>query len=116
MSHDPTVDFEANATPKLSTTPESTEFSTTFVLSEEDHTIGNSLRYMLNQNPNVILCGYSVPHPLVSVLHLHVQTKNISAWDALKQALRDIQALCGHIESTFDAAESEYYEQGGTGH
>eukprot|EP00285_Hemiselmis_virescens_P017850 CAMPEP_0173379514 /NCGR_PEP_ID=MMETSP1356-20130122/2428_1 /TAXON_ID=77927 ORGANISM="Hemiselmis virescens, Strain PCC157" /NCGR_SAMPLE_ID=MMETSP1356 /ASSEMBLY_ACC=CAM_ASM_000847 /LENGTH=116 /DNA_ID=CAMNT_0014332859 /DNA_START=42 /DNA_END=392 /DNA_ORIENTATION=+ len=116
MSHDPTIDFEANTTPKLSTTPESTEFSTTFVLSDEDHTMGNSLRYMLNQNPNVILCGYSVPHPLVATLHLHVQTKNITAWEALKQALRDIQEMCDHTGAVFDQAETAYYAEGGTGH
>ncbi len=30
-------------------TPESTEFSTTFVMREEDHTLGNAIRYALNQ-------------------------------------------------------------------
>ena len=30
-----------------------TEFNTTFVMHNEDHTLGNALRMMLNQNPKV---------------------------------------------------------------
>ena len=30
-----------------------TEFNTTFVMYDEDHTLGNALRMMLNQNPKV---------------------------------------------------------------
>jgi DNA-directed RNA polymerase subunit L len=29
-------------------TPDSTEFSTTFVMRDEDHTLGNTLRMVLN--------------------------------------------------------------------
>ena len=84
-------------------TPESTEFSTTFVMREEDHTLGNAIRYALNQkyvvdtysilcvvlnfflfhtnftfpfgSPDVTFCGYSVPHPLENKMHVHIQTK-----------------------------------------
>ncbi|KAI6678314.1 hypothetical protein NL676_039110 [Syzygium grande] len=35
----------------------------TFSLTEEDHTLANALRFTLNQDPRVIFCGYSIPHP-----------------------------------------------------
>lgn len=34
------------------------EHSTTFVIGNEDHTLGNSLRYYLQKNPEVEFCGY----------------------------------------------------------
>mmetsp|Transcript_71461 Transcript_71461/g.190850 ORF Transcript_71461/g.190850 Transcript_71461/m.190850 type:complete len:118 (-) Transcript_71461:389-742(-) len=102
--------------PKLETTPESTEFSTTFVVREEDHTLGNVIRYALNQNPDVTFCGYSVPHPLESKMHIHIQTKGISASDALKKALRDVMKMCDHVKETFEESENDYYASGGTGH
>lgn len=30
----------------------------TFALAGEDHTLGNTLRYMLNKNPEVVFAGY----------------------------------------------------------
>ena len=102
--------------PKLDTTPESTEFSTTFVMRDEDHTLGNAIRFALNQNPDVTFCGYSVPHPLESKMHVHVQTKNISASEALKKALREIMTMCEHVKDTFEESENDYYASGGTGH
>ena len=35
----------------------------TFVLHNEDHTLGNALRYMMLKDPDVDFCGYNVPHP-----------------------------------------------------
>mmetsp|Transcript_50512 Transcript_50512/g.120181 ORF Transcript_50512/g.120181 Transcript_50512/m.120181 type:complete len:118 (-) Transcript_50512:104-457(-) len=102
--------------PKLETTPDSTEFSTTFVMRDEDHTLGNTLRMVLNNNPKVTFTGYSVPHPLENKMHVHIQTKGISAAEALKDALREITVMCDHIGNTFEQAEDEYVDSGGTGH
>mmetsp|Transcript_25907 Transcript_25907/g.40558 ORF Transcript_25907/g.40558 Transcript_25907/m.40558 type:complete len:118 (+) Transcript_25907:92-445(+) len=109
-------DDEAADLPKLETTQESTEFSTTFVMRDEDHTLGNALRMMLNNNPNVTFCGYSVPHPLESKMHLHIQTKEIAAAEALKEALKGLMVMCDHVNETFEASEDTYYQEGGTGH
>ena len=35
----------------------------TFILKGESHTLGNALKNVLLQNPNVTFCGYSIPHP-----------------------------------------------------
>lgn len=40
----------------------------------------------------------------------------ISAAEALKDALREITVMCDHIGNTFEQAEDEYVDSGGTGH
>ncbi|KAL7162635.1 hypothetical protein ACSBR2_043008 [Camellia fascicularis] len=37
--------------------------TSTFSLADEDHTLANSVRFTLNQDPRVTFCGYSIPHP-----------------------------------------------------
>jgi DNA-directed RNA polymerase I and III subunit RPAC2 len=34
-----------------------------YVFFDEDHTLGNSLRYILSKRSDVEFCGYSIPHP-----------------------------------------------------
>lgn len=46
----------------------------TYSLAGEDHTLGNSLRFMLNKNPHVSFAGYSVPHPADELVNVRVQT------------------------------------------
>ncbi|KAI5104934.1 DNA-directed RNA polymerases I and III subunit RPAC2 [Silurus meridionalis] len=47
----------------------------TFVLHEEDHTLGNSLRYMVMKNTEVEFCGYSITHPSESKINFRIQTR-----------------------------------------
>ena len=47
--------------------------SATFTLHNEDHTMGNTLRYMLNKTPSVSFVGYSVPHPAEAKMNLRLQ-------------------------------------------
>lgn len=46
----------------------------TFVIGDEDHTIGNALRHVLTQDESVGYTGYSVPHPSEPYVHIRVQT------------------------------------------
>ncbi|RWS07653.1 RNA polymerase I/III 16Kd polypeptide-like protein, partial [Dinothrombium tinctorium] len=46
----------------------------TLVLHDEDHTLGNALRYMIMKNPSVKFCGYSMPHPNERKVILQIQT------------------------------------------
>ena len=48
--------------------------SRTFVIGDEDHTLGNALRHVLIRDPRVAFAGYCVPHPSEPVVHLRVQT------------------------------------------
>lgn len=46
----------------------------TFQIDDEDHTLGNALRYIIMKNPEVELCGYSIPHPAEAKMNLRIQT------------------------------------------
>jgi DNA-directed RNA polymerase I and III subunit RPAC2 len=43
-----------------------------YVFYDEDHTLGNALRYILIKNPNTDICGYSIPHPSENKLVLRL--------------------------------------------
>ena len=55
------------------------------------HTIGNILNYELNNNENVIFCGYNIQHPLTERLHIRVKTKtNIPPINVILQSINNI--------------------------
>lgn len=81
-----------------------------FQILDEDHTVGNALRYIIMKNPEVEFCGYSIPHPSENKLNIRIQTYgNITAVEALHQGLDNLSELCTHVEETF----SEKVEAGG---
>uniref|UniRef100_A0A8C5WQZ8 DNA-directed RNA polymerases I and III subunit RPAC2 n=1 Tax=Laticauda laticaudata TaxID=8630 RepID=A0A8C5WQZ8_LATLA len=75
----------------------------TFVLNNEDHTLGNSLRYMIMKNPEVEFCGYSITHPSESKINFRIQTRGgLPAIDAFQKGLEDLTGVCQHILNTFE--------------
>lgn len=73
-----------------------------FQITEEDHTLGNALRYMIMKNPEVEFCGYSIPHPSENLLNLRIQTYGgCTAVDALQKGLADLMDLCDVVEDKF---------------
>ena len=85
---------------KIKILPGSSEDGTSasFQIIDEDHTLGNALRYII-KNPEVEFCGYSIPHPSENKLNIRIQTYgNISAVEALHQGLDNLSELCGAIE------------------
>lgn len=81
-----------------------------FQILDEDHTVGNALRYIIMKNPEVEFCGYSIPHPSENKLNIRIQTYgNITAMEALHQGLDNLSELCTHVEETF----SEKVDAGG---
>ena len=73
-----------------------------FQVLDEDHTLGNALRYMIMKNPEVEFCGYSIPHPSENKLNIRIKTYgNITALEALHQGLDNLSELCTHVEETF---------------
>ncbi|MEW5298879.1 MAG: hypothetical protein WDW38_000389 [Sanguina aurantia] len=84
-------------------------YGVTFAIEDEDHTLANTLRFFLNKNPNVAFCGYSMPHPSEEVVNIRVQTTGeVTASQALRSACDDVQQVCTHITSTFQAALAEF--------
>ncbi|KAG9439496.1 hypothetical protein H6P81_019661 [Aristolochia fimbriata] len=82
--------------------------SSTFSLSDEDHTLANPLRYTLNQDSRVAFCGYSIPHPSENRVNIRVQTIGHPAKDVLKDALQDLMLICQHVRITFDKAVVDF--------
>ncbi|EDO38993.1 predicted protein, partial [Nematostella vectensis] len=74
----------------------------TFVLHDEDHTLGNSLRYIIMKNPDVKFCGYSIPHPSESKINLRIQTHGTPASDVLRRGLSELTAMCEHALAAFE--------------
>ncbi|AET40177.1 DNA-directed RNA polymerase core subunit RPC19 Ecym_5423 [Eremothecium cymbalariae DBVPG len=73
-----------------------------FQISDEDHTLGNALRYIIMKNPEVEFCGYSIPHPSETVLNLRIQTYGkMTAVEALHKGLKDLMDLCDVVEDKF---------------
>lgn len=73
-----------------------------FQILEEDHTLGNPLRYIIMKNPQVEFAGYSIPHPSENLLNLRIQTYGeITAVEALQKGLSDLMDLCDVVEEKF---------------
>lgn len=79
--------------------------SATFSILQEDHTLGNALRYMIMRNSKVDFCGYSIPHPSEEKLHMRIQTEEgYSAVEAMEEGLDSLINMCLHIQETFETA------------
>lgn len=78
----------------------------TFAFRNEDHTLGNLVRYFLMKNPHVEAAGYNIPHPSENIMNLWVQTKAIgpAAIGSVEEVSPDmaleesrINFLCGFL-------------------
>ncbi|KAI8080255.1 DNA-directed RNA polymerase [Gilbertella persicaria] len=85
----------------------------TFCFKEEDHTLGNALRHVINKNPHVDFCGYSIPHPSEAKMNVRIQTTDkTTSIDALKTGLSNLYDLVAHVREAYaaDLAKKEYVE------
>lgn len=84
---------------------------TTFTLHNEDHTIGNVLRHVLNTSPEVDFVGYSVPHPSEHKMNLRLQTVGPPATEVLERALGTVFEVGEHVLASFDQAVQQHQQQ-----
>uniref|UniRef100_V5G8K4 DNA-directed RNA polymerases I and III subunit RPAC2 n=1 Tax=Anoplophora glabripennis TaxID=217634 RepID=V5G8K4_ANOGL len=82
--------------------------SKTFVFKDEGHTLGNALRCVISNYPDVQFCGYTVPHPAESKMHFRIQMHKGKAVDALKRGLEDLVNVC---DTTLEKFEEELQNQ-----
>ena len=89
----------------------------TFIIKNEDHTLGNLLRYVITRHPDVEFCGYSMPHPSEAKMHLRIQCSSMqrqvtfldsSAISILRKGLFDVQRMCETTLSKFQSELLEY--------
>lgn len=101
---DAPVDVPENNTEKIKVLPGALADGTaaSFQITDEDHTLGNPLRYLIMKNPEVEFCGYLIPHPLEPKLNLRIQTYGgTTAIEALHKGLDDLADLCNVVEEKF---------------
>lgn len=60
MAIDPAAAMAPDLGPKVAIAPGGSDTSCTFVFLREDHTLGNTLRYILNQDASVEFAGYGL--------------------------------------------------------
>jgi len=80
-----------------------------FQIENEDHTLGNALRYIIMRNPDVEFCGYSIPHPSEAKMNIRIQTYGkITAIEALKKGLVDLMDLCDIVMHKFNTEAQRF--------
>ncbi|KAI9293364.1 RBP11-like subunits of RNA polymerase [Neoconidiobolus thromboides FSU 785] len=86
--------------------------STTFQLKEEDHTLGNALRWTVAKDQKVEYVGYSIPHPSEPLLNFRIQTFNdTTSVRAMEDGLDNLIAISKHINDQFiQEMEKKEYE------
>ncbi|CAK7241040.1 MAG: RNA polymerase subunit AC19 [Sporothrix thermara] len=90
--------------------PGSTPTAASFEFLEENHTMGNALRYIIMKNPNVEFCAYAIPHPSEAKMNIRIQTYEGTAIEALEKGLRDLQDLCDVVGEKYWDARNQYVE------
>ncbi|KAG4438539.1 hypothetical protein IFR05_005963 [Cadophora sp. M221] len=101
--------------------PGSSDTAASFEFMKEDHTLGNSLRYIIMKkmnrwlihvavfSPDVEFCGYSIPHPSEALMNIRIQTyEGTTAVEALEKGLSDLMDLCDVVADKFCKAREEY--------
>ena len=95
--------------------------SRTFVIGDEDHTLGNALRHVLINDGRVDFAGYCVPHPSEPVVHVRVQTTaakkgddgggdNFTAVEAVREACATLEKQCDFVMEELEKALPEVRE------
>ena len=105
----------------------------TYVFTNEDHTLGNSLRYALMRkyvfslsrasshthnttrthtllsSPKVDFCGYTVPHPMQPKMNLRLQTKDgFDATEVMKESLDVLVDIFDVVDKKFQKASKAF--------
>ncbi|ESQ51464.1 hypothetical protein EUTSA_v10017434mg [Eutrema salsugineum] len=79
-----------------------------FKLPQEDHTLANAVRFVLNQDPRVVSTGYSIPHPSLECVNIQVQTTGDPAREVFKDACQELMLMNRHVRSVFEKAVADY--------
>ena len=65
----------------------------TFVMNEEDHTLGNAVRFAIINWQEVEFCGYSVPHPSLNKINVRIQSKKTTPTKILSEGLNSLREI-----------------------
>ena len=95
---------------KLKIIPDKEEgnFNCTYTFQNEDHTLGNILRYMLMKDPNTLFCGYSIPHPSEDIMNIRLQTKEKSTNEVMENAMNRVDEISDILSNKFKKALNDF--------
>ena len=98
---------------KLKIIPDNEEgnFNCTYTFQNEDHTLGNILRYMLMKDPNTLFCGYSIPHPSEDIMNIRLQTKEKGTNEVMENAMNRIDEISDILSNKFKKALNDFDNQ-----
>ncbi|KAH0596339.1 hypothetical protein MHUMG1_06200 [Metarhizium humberi] len=96
--------------------PGSTDTAASFEFTDEGHTLGNALRYIIMKNPDVEFCAYAIPHPSEPKMNIRIQTYSGTAVDALKKGLVDLQDVCDVVSDEFWTKRQAFNAENGIEH
>ena len=80
----------------------------TYTFTNEDHTLGNCLRSILTNNPDVEMAGYSIVHPSENRMNIRIQGQNCDA--AMASALTDLQGMSKTLSEKFRTAIGSHHK------
>jgi len=87
------------------------EQNVTFTINEEDHTLGNVLRFVLAKYPETEFVGYTIPHPTQHRIILRVQARpGHTAKELLIRALKDAKLIFETMKGSFGEAYLRHCE------
>ena len=95
---------------KLKIIPDKEEgnFNCTYTFQNEDHTLGNILRYMLMKDPNTLFCGYSIPHPSEDIMNIRLQTKEKNTNEVMENAMNRVDEISDILYNKFKKALNDF--------
>ena len=76
---------------------------TIFTFYNEDHTLGNILKYTINSNPLVEYVGYNVPYPSENIMHLKICSFNKEQTNHLMLGLKNSSEIGTLFDNLFCA-------------
>jgi len=80
----------------------------TYTFQNEDHTLGNILRYTLMKDPNTLFCGYSIPHPSEDIMNIRLQTKEKNTNEVMENAMNRIDEISDILSNKFQKALDDF--------
>ena len=93
---------------KIISDKEDGEFNCTYTFRNEDHTLGNILRYILMKDSNTLFCGYSIPHPSEDLMNIRLQTKEESTNKLMAKAMDRVIEVGDILSNKFKNALNDY--------
>ena len=93
---------------KIISDKEEGDFNCTYSFQNEDHTLGNILRYVLMKDTNTLFCGYSIPHPCEDLMNVRLQTKNENTNQVMSKAMDRVNEIGDVLSNKFKKALEVY--------